>query len=162
MHLWLTLDVLYFSNTMATPPAVSIAPTTALPTTKSLPDAAQAAARLEQPLVVMTTLKGCPYCDVVRGHYLLPMQRSGQIHAIQLDMTDRTTPIKGFDGRATTAAAQIKSWRAKLAPTVLFLDTKGEELAERLVGMAVPDLYGSYLDSRIDEARRNLTAASRF
>ena len=128
----------------------------ALPSTRSLPDAAQAAGRLRMPLVVMTTLKGCPYCDVVRGHYLLPMQRAGQIQAIQLDMGDRATPLTGFDGRQTTAAALVKAWNARLAPTVLFLGPKGEELAERLVGMAVPDMYGSYLESRLDEARLKL------
>jgi hypothetical protein len=112
------------------------------------------------PLVVMTTLKGCPYCDVVRGHYLLPMQRAGQIHAVQLDMKDKTTPIKGFDGRHTTAASQAKTWGATLAPTVLFLNPTGEELAERLVGMAVPDMYGSYLDSRLQEATTRLTGSS--
>jgi hypothetical protein len=147
---------------MATTPASPPVPHTALPSTRSLPDAAQAAAQLHRPLVVMTTLKGCPYCDVVRGHYLLPMQRSGQIQAIQLDMTDRATPIKGFDGRPTTAAALVKAWQAKLAPTVLFLGPKGEELAERLVGMAVPDMYGSYLDRRLDEARQHLAVAPRL
>ena len=139
---------------MATPPA-SI--TSALPSTRSLPESARAAVALRTPLVVMTTLRGCPYCDVVRGHYLLPMQRAGQIHAIQLDMTDRVTPVQGFDGRNTTAAALVKAWKAKLAPTVLFLGPRGEELAERLIGMAVPDMYGSYLDSRLEEARLALT-----
>jgi len=29
-------------------------------------------------------------------------------------------------------------------------------LAERLVGMAVPDLYGGYLEVRLDESRARL------
>lgn len=130
---------------------------TTLPTPRSLPEAAHAALSVRMPLVVMTTLKGCPYCDVVRGHYLLPMQRAGQIQAIQLDMTDRRTPLQGFDGRNTTAAAQVKAWKAQLAPTVLFLGPTGKELVERLVGMAVPDMYGSYLDSRLEQAHRRLS-----
>jgi len=141
---------------MATSPVGPSLATAALPSTRSLPDAAQAAAARHLPLVVMTTLKGCPYCDVVRGHYLLPMHTAGQIHAIQLDMTDRTTPLKSFNGRMTTPAAQVKDWVAKLAPTVLFLGPQGEELAERLVGMAVADLYGSYLDSRLEQAQHKL------
>jgi hypothetical protein len=140
---------------------LAVSDPSALPTARSLPEAAQAAAALRMPLVVMTTLKGCPYCDVVRGHYLLPMQRAGHIHAVQLDMRDRATPIKGFDGRNTTAAAQVKAWGATLAPTVLFLNPKGEELAERLVGMAVPDMYGSYLDSRLEEASLRLMRADK-
>lgn len=131
-----------------------------LPTTNSLPEAALAAAAKKAPLVLMITLKGCPYCDVVRGHYLLPMQRAGEIQAIQLDMTDRITPLKGFDGRNTTAAAQTKAWKASVAPTVLFLGPKGEELAERLVGMAVPEMYGSYLQRRLEEAQFEINSMS--
>ncbi|MBA4257290.1 MAG: hypothetical protein C0445_15630 [Polaromonas sp.] len=127
-----------------------------LPSTDSLPAAARAAALRGKPLVVMTTLNGCPYCDVVRGHYLAPMTRAGDIHAIQLDMTDRRTPLLGFDGRPTTAHAQIKAWQAPMAPTVLFLGPTGEELAERLVGIAVQDLYGDYLNARLQEATVNL------
>ncbi len=110
-----------------------------------------------KPLVVMTTLRGCPFCDVVRGHYLAPMLRTGEVVAIQLDMTDRKTPLRGFDGRDTTPHAQIKAWRAPMAPTVLFLGPSGEELAERLVGIAVQDMYGDYLNARLQTAEQKLT-----
>lgn len=146
---------------MANPTAPPAPAHTALPSPASLPDAARAAAQRGAPLVVMTTLKGCPYCDVVRGHYLLPMQRDGQIQAVQLDMTDRRSVLKGFDGRPTTPAAQVKAWKATLAPTVLFLGPRGQELAERLVGMAVPDMYGPYLENRLAEATQQLAALPR-
>ena len=129
---------------------------TALPTTHSLPQAALAAAAKGAPLVVMTTLTGCPYCDVVRGHYLGPMLRDGQVQAIQIDMRDNASELEAFGGKSTTPAAQVKAWNAKLAPTVLFLGPSGEELAERLVGMAVPDMYGSYLEMRLEQATRRL------
>jgi hypothetical protein len=87
--------------------AKALPPTAALPTTDSLPAAARAAAAQGQPLVVMTTLKGCPFCDVVRNNYLGPMLRQGQVVAIQLDMTDRTSALTGFDGKPTTPAAQV-------------------------------------------------------
>ncbi|MGH8605125.1 MAG: hypothetical protein ACREXR_20760, partial [Gammaproteobacteria bacterium] len=77
------------------------------------------------------------------------------------DSTDRTTPLitfDGFDGKATTAAAQLKSWKASFTPTVLFLGKQGQELAERLVGVAVPDFYGAYLDERLATARKALVA----
>ena len=45
----------------------------ALPTPDSLQAAALQARQQGQPLVVMTTLEGCPYCNLVRNHYLLPM-----------------------------------------------------------------------------------------
>jgi hypothetical protein len=141
--------------------AKALPPTAALPTTDSLPAAARAAAAQGQPLVVMTTLKGCPFCDVARNNYLGPMLRQGQVVAIQLDMTDRTSALTGFDGKPTTPAAQVTAWKARLAPTVLFLGTDGRELAERLRGVAVQDMFGAYLDMRLSESRKLLSGQPR-
>lgn len=133
-------------------------PLATLPSTDSLPAATRAAAAQGQPLVVMTTLKGCPFCDVVRNNYLGPMLRQGLVVAIQLDMTDRNTALTGFDGKTTTPAAQVTAWQARLAPTVLFLGPDGRELAERLRGVAVQDMFGAYLDMRLSESRQRLAA----
>jgi len=151
---------------MTTLPPQPVAPpvratSLALPSPDSLPRAAQAAAAQGKPLVVMTTLKGCAYCDVVRGHYLGPMQRDGEVVAVQLDMTDKRSVLQGFNGAVTTPHAQVKAWKAPVAPTVLFLGPHGEELAERLVGIAVQDMYGDYLQMRLNEAARQLAAPRR-
>ena len=53
-------------------------------------------------------------------------------------------------------ADQARAWKARFAPTVLFLGPNGQELAERLVGVAVPDFYGEYLEARLTEARSKL------
>lgn len=128
----------------------------ALPTPASLRGAARAAAARGEPLVVMTTLPGCPYCDLVRNHYLLPMHREGKVQAVQLDLRDRTANLQDFQGQTRTPADVARSWKARFAPTVLFFGPDGQELAERLVGVAVPDFYGDYLDARLTEARRRL------
>jgi hypothetical protein len=129
---------------------------TALPSPSSLRAAAQAAALRGEPLVVMTTLSGCPYCDLVRNHYLLPMRREGSVQAVQIDIRDRTRNLQGFAGESTTPADQARAWKARFAPTVLFLGPHGQELADRLVGVAVPDFYGEYLQARLSEARSKL------
>lgn len=136
-------------------------PISALPTTDSLPAAGRAAAAQGHPLVVMTTLKGCPFCDVVRNNYLGPMLRQGEVVAIQLDMTDRTSALTGFDGKPTTPSAQVTAWKARLAPTILFLGPDGRELAERLRGVAVQDMFGAYLDMRLSDSRKLLSAHAR-
>ena len=125
----------------------------ALPTPTSLRGSALAAVARGEPLVVMTTLAGCPYCDLVRNHHLLPMLRQGQLHAVQLDVRDRTSNLQGFDGSMTTPAEQAKAWKARFAPTVLFLGAGGREVAERLEGGS-PDFYSGYLDQRLEQARR--------
>ena len=129
----------------------------ALPSPVSLRGAATAAAARGEPLVVMTTLSGCPYCDLVRNHYLLPMRRAGEVQAVQLDIRDRSSNLQGFKGENSTPAEQTRLWRARFAPTVLFFGPDGQELAERLEGVAVPDFYGEYLEARLSEARRKLS-----
>jgi thioredoxin-related protein len=131
-------------------------PHTALPSPLSLRAAAQAAAAKGEPLALMTTLAGCPYCDLVRNHYLLPMRRAGQVQAVQLDIRDRRSNLQNFAGNTTTPAEQVAAWKARFAPTVLFFGPLGQELAERLVGVAVPDFYGEYLEARLTEARAKL------
>ena len=128
----------------------------ALPTPASLRGAALAAAARGEPLVVMTTLKGCVYCELVRNNYLAPMRREGLVVAVQLDVQDRQSNLQGFAGDATTPADQARAWKARFTPTVMFFGPDGQELAERLVGVAVPDFYGEYLEARMTEARGKL------
>lgn len=139
--------------TTATP---SRATSAALPTPDALQAAAQQARQVGQPLVVMTTLEGCPYCNVVRNHYLLPMLKAGDIFAVQIDVRDTRRNLRSFDGELTSPADQARAWKARFTPTVLFFNANGEELAERLVGVAVPDFYGSYLEARLAQARARL------
>lgn len=129
---------------------------TALPVPASLPDAARVAEARGEPMILLVSLPGCPYCELVRRHYLLPGRREAGWHAWQLDVTDRSTALTGFDQQRTTAAAQVQAWKAGFTPTVLFLGQQGQELAERLIGVAVPDFYGAYLDARLATARRRL------
>jgi thioredoxin-related protein len=137
-------------------PTLALAKDTALPVPVSLPGAAQTAAAKKEPLVLLVSLPGCPYCEVVRRNYLLPARRDDGLQAWQLNISDRATPLVGFDGKATTAAAQIALWKAGFTPTVLFLGPAGQELAERLVGLASTDFYGAYLDDRLATARKAL------
>ena len=71
-------------------------------------------------------------------------------------MRDRTSNLQGLNGDTTTPAEQARAWKARFTPTVLFFGPDGRELAERLVGVAVPDFYSEYLQTRLIEARRQL------
>ncbi len=94
----------------------------------------------------------------MRRHTLLPVRQQG-VAAWQLNMGDRLRALIGFDGEASHAAEQITCWKVRLAPTVLFLDPQGQELAERLRGIASVDFYGAYLDERLALARQALRTA---
>ena len=128
----------------------------ALSVPTSLPQAAQVAKAKGEPLVVLISLPGCVYCELVRRSYLLPARLNEGLQAWQLNVNDNITRLIGFDGKPTTAARQSRAWKATFTPTVLFIVSQGQELAERLVGIAVPDFYGAYLEQRLSSARKAL------
>ena len=136
--------------------AAVLAKDSALPVPKSLPQAALQAKAQGQPLVLLISLPGCVYCELVRRSYLMPLLPDSGLQAFQLDVSNRSASLLGFDGKPTTAGAQANAWKATFTPTVLFLGSQGQELAERLVGIAVPDFYGAYLEERLAIARKAL------
>lgn len=127
-----------------------------LPTPRSLRAAAQAAAERGEPLVVMTTLRGCVYCELVRNSYLWPKMREGAAISVQLDVQDRASTLQDFDGGTVTPAALVERWKAGFTPTLLFFGPDGRERAERLVGVSSTDFYGHYLDQQLEAARQGL------
>ena len=141
---------------LAWPAAGALAKDTALPVPISLPQAALNAKAKGEPLVILISLPGCVYCEQVRRNYLLPARNDEGLQAWQLNISDNTTRLVSFNGQPTTAASQARLWKATFTPTVLFLGSQGQELAERLVGIAVPDFYGAYLQQRLTTARNAL------
>lgn len=125
-----------------------------LPVAASLADALREALAKKQPLVVMASLVGCPYCKIVRENYLLGELAAGQ-PVVQIDMRSQRV-LAGFDGRATTHTAWLQAGQVDAAPTVLFFGPGGREVAERLRGLSSPDFYGAYLQQRLDQARAAL------
>ena len=125
-----------------------------LPLSTSLLAELAQALRTRQPLVVMVSLPGCPWCEQVRRNYLAPMQAQQGLPVVQIDMhgTRRTVST---GGQAITHDAQVRAWGVKVAPTVLFLGAQGQEVADRLVGGA-NDFYAAYLDRRLEQARKAL------
>lgn len=125
-----------------------------LPLSASLRTELAQALAARQPLVVMVSLHGCPWCRLVRGNYLAPMRTEQGLAVVQVDMrSSRATQT--VDGVPTTHDALVRGWGIKLAPTLLFLGPGGREVAERLPGGS-PDFYSGYLDERLVQARRAL------
>lgn len=122
-----------------------------LPTSQSLQSDLALALAHKQPLVVMASLHGCPFCKIVREHYLLPLQQSGalvtQIHFLSPE------PLRDWNGAATTHGGMVRQLEIEVAPSVLFYGAGRGEVAERLIGSSIPDFYGAYLDERMKTAR---------
>jgi len=134
--------------------AVRAAPAT-LPLAVSLQDELAQALKKGQPLVVMVSLEGCPFCKVARENYLGPLREQQGLPVVQVDMRSPRV-LKNFRGAGLSHDEMSRQWRIRIAPTVLFFGRDGVEVAERLVGGYLPDFYGAYLDDRLQQARTAL------
>ena len=125
-----------------------------LPASRSLPTELAQALAAHQPLVVMVSLHGCPWCKLVRDNYLAPMHAEQGLPVVQIDIgsAQRTQDVHG---QPTTHDALVRAWGVTVAPTLLFLGAGGREVAKRLVGGSA-DFYSAYLDQRLEQARAAL------
>lgn len=129
-----------------------------LPSAKSLCDELALALKSGNPLVVMVSLDGCPFCKVVREQYLAPMREQDALPVVQVDMHS-TAALQDFKGLALTHDHMVRAWRIKIAPSLLFFGAEGVEVAPRLIGIGSMDYYGSHLDQRLSQARAAIKAA---
>jgi thioredoxin-related protein len=126
-----------------------------LPLSKSLPNELKNALEARQPLVVMVSLQGCPFCKIARENYLFHMWKAKKISIVQVDMRS-VRVLQDVQGNFITHDEQTKRWNISVAPTLLFFGKAHREVAERMQGGYLPDFYQSYLDDRINQATQNL------
>ncbi len=123
-----------------------------LPEALSLLDELHQALATGNPLLVMVSLEGCPFCRVARENYLIPMHDRQGLPVVQVDMRSKKL-IKNFQGIMQTHDDWIRSIQVRVAPTILFFGRGGVELVERMSGGYIPDFYGAYLDERLRQAK---------
>ncbi len=128
---------------------------TPLPTPASLQTAALAAQSKDEPLVLLVSLPGCPWCELLRRNYLAPMRAEG-LPAFQITVNDRKLLVANFQGASSNGADIAQAYQAQLTPTVLFLNAQGKEIAPRIAGVASADLLGAQLDNALRTARELL------
>lgn len=126
-----------------------------LPLSQSMPDELRVALSAGQPLVVMVSLDGCPFCRVARRHYLGPLRTQQGVPVVQIDMKS-SRPLQDLDGRMITHDQRVQTWGIRIAPTVLFFGRGGREIAPRLEGAGLADYYGAYLDQRLEQCRAHI------
>lgn len=144
-------QLLLATGAVATSGTALAAPAT-LPFSESLQAELAAALKNGQPLLVMVSLDGCPFCKVARQNYLGPMYEQQGLPIVQIDRRS-VRPVLDFKGRLHTHDALARGWGVKVTPTVLFFGRGGAEVAERLVGGYLPDFYGTYLEDRLVQSR---------
>lgn len=122
----------------------------------------RAALQSRVPLVILFSLPGCSYCEVVRRNYLRPLSQEGVMDrrpvVREADMSS-PAPLRDFRGEAGSGSALAKRYGIRVAPSVLVVDGSGRQLAPVLEGGDVAGMYGAYLDDRLAIARRAMEPA---
>jgi thioredoxin-related protein len=102
--------------------------------------------------VVLFSQEGCPFCAIVRRHYLEPLaaERRARIQVCEVELGNQRI-LRDFAGRTTSHDAFARTYDVRFAPTVTFLGANGVELAGRIVGLS-QDYFGAYLETAIASA----------
>jgi len=117
-------------------------------------DGRQALAR-QLPILLAFSADDCGYCELLEEDFLQPMLLSGEYGdriIIRKLILDNGSDVRDFNGRQTEATRLSDHYRVFVTPTILFVDGNGRELAERMVGINTPELFGGYLDACVETA----------
>ena len=109
------------------------------------------------PLMLMFSQAYCSFCRKLTEEVLEPMLISGDYTGsvlIRELMIDANQDIIDFSGKRVAPDAVFSRYQLRVTPSVLLLDDKGTELAERQVGINTTEFYGYYLDLAIQQALR--------
>lgn len=117
-------------------------------------DGNQALSR-ELPILLTFTSMVCSYCELLEQDFLQPMLLGGEyrdkVIIRKLEVGYGST-VTDFSGHSIAASKLSDRYRVFVTPTLLFVDGNGKELAERMVGINTPELFGGYLDNCIETA----------
>ena len=111
------------------------------------------------PIVILFSLPGCPYCEIVRRSHLAPMLRDplqSRRALIREIGVDGDHAVVGFAGEPTTHARIARAHEVRAAPVVAFWDGAGKPIAEPLKGMLLADFYSAYLEAALATAESKL------
>lgn len=117
-----------------------------------------------RPLLLEFAAESCAYCELLEEEFLKPMLRNrdyDQRVTMRKLLLDGGTRLIDFDGKPVSAEKLARRYRVRVTPTLLFLDGRGRELTERMVGINTPDFYGGYLDQALETAAGKLRRTGR-
>ena len=110
-------------------------------------------------LVLEFSSEYCGYCRKLEELFLVPMQRNEEydskilIRQVSLDLYET---LVDFEGRPMSTSEFASRYGVSMTPTLVFLNSEGREMSEKLVGIWSEDFYGGFIDNRIDAALERL------
>ena len=126
-----------------------------VPVAENLQQEGQQALARQLPILLAFSADECDYCELLEEDFLQPMLLSGEYEdriIIRKLILDNGSDVVDFSGRQTAATGLSDHYRVFVTPTILFVDGNGRELAERMIGINTPELFGGYLDACVETA----------
>lgn len=124
-----------------------------VPQSNDLADIAQVAKAKKLPVLLVFSAQHCAYCELLEAEILKPMLISGDYNdkvLINKVMLDGVDDIRDFNGEWVNASILAQRYNVYVTPTMLFLDSNGRELEERLLGINTIEMFGGLVDNAID------------
>lgn len=100
-------------------------------------------------VLMLVSQPNCSYCVQITEEILQPMLISGNYESTTIfsELEINTGQlITDFSGQRIEATAFAQRYNAWATPTLLFLDSHGQQVAEKMVGINTLELYGYYVD----------------
>jgi thioredoxin-related protein len=127
----------------------------AVPVARDLQADGRQAQQDQLPILLAFSANYCSYCDLLEEEFLQPMLLSGDYRdkiIIRKLVLDSGLRLADFSGQPVDATQLSDRYQVYVTPTMVFVDGNGVELAERMVGINTPEMFGGYLDECIDTA----------
>ncbi len=109
-------------------------------------------------LIIEFSSEYCGYCLMLEEEFLRPMLRNSEysekVVIRSISLSDNDTLVD-FDGKSVSAYDFATRYEVYVNPTLLFLDDKGVEVSDKLVGIWSVDFYGEFIDDRIDSGLKS-------
>ena len=126
-----------------------------LPQAVDLERLGQSAEEKGIPILLMVSQYHCGFCELMKREVLQPMLISGDYAdrvMIRELLIDPGETVTNFEGRREAGDSFSGRYRVYVTPTLLFLDGKGHEMAERILGINTIDYLLFYIEEAIDES----------
>ena len=127
-----------------------------VPPAINLERTAEQAAHDTLPILLYVSRSDCSFCKRFEEDVLGPLVAADfftdRIVVREL-VWDQTQKVRDFDGQLVQPILLAKRYEAQLTPTLLFLDSQGEEIVERMTGYQRSDYFSFYLERAINKAQ---------
>jgi len=126
-----------------------------LPIAEDLSKTGLLATKQQAPILLYVSRSDCTFCRRFEKEQLAPLLNSGLFQnkiIFQELVWDAQEPVINFQGNSVSRSRFAQDMKARLSPTLLFLDGLGNEIVPRITGYNSNDYFGYYFEAAIKKA----------